>query len=67
MNLKTIDVVGSSKRSWDEAGKIAYKRASYIFGNIVSTEVAAQDIKELEDRDKTLVYRTKLRVSYTWS
>ena len=59
---KIIEVVGSSKESWDDAAKKAIERASQSLRDLRVAEVLNQDIK-IED-GKIDSFRTKLRLSF---
>ena len=59
---KIIEVVGSSKESWEDAAKKAIERASQSLRDLRVAEVLNQDIK-IED-GKIDSFRTKLRLSF---
>lgn len=59
---KIIEVVGSSKESWENAAKKAIERASQSLRDLRVAEVLNQDIK-IED-GKIDSFRTKLRLSF---
>ena len=59
---KIIEVVGSSKESWEDAAKKAIERASQSLRDLRVAEVLNQDIK-IEDGNIDS-FRTKLRLSF---
>lgn len=59
---KVIELVGTSKKSWDDAGKAAVERAGKSLRDLRIAEVTAQDII-IED-GKVSAYRTKMKVSF---
>jgi len=59
---KVIELVGTSKISWEDAAKNVIERAGKTLKDLRVAEVAEQDLK-IED-GKVVAYRTKLRVSF---
>lgn len=59
---KIIELVGTSKVSWEEAAKIAIDRASETLRDLRIAEVSAMDM-QIKD-GKIEFYRTKLKVSF---
>ncbi len=59
---KVIELVGTSKVSWEDAAKNVVVRASKTLKDLRVAEVAEQDLK-IED-GKVGAYRTKLRLSF---
>ena len=59
---KVIELVGTSKVSWEDAAKRVIERASKTLKDLRVAEVAAQDLKI--ESGKVVAYRTKLRVSF---
>ena len=57
-----IEIIGTSPKSWAEAGKIAVERASKTLRDLRVAEVVEQDI-QIKD-GKVELYRVKLRVSF---
>ncbi len=61
---KTIDLIGTSTTSWEDAAAGAIKTASSSLRDLRIAEVIEQDI-HIED-GKTLTYRVKLEVSFKY-
>ena len=61
---KIIELVGSSKVSWDDAAKNAIVKASKSLRDLRIAEVVAQDI-HLKD-GKIEFYRTKVKLSFKY-
>lgn len=61
---KVIEVIGSSKSSWEDAAKTAIERASKSLTDLRIAEVVEQDLK-IED-GKISDFRTKLRLSFKY-
>ncbi len=59
---KVIELVGTSKVSWEDAAKNVVERAGKTLKDLRVAEVAEQDLK-IED-GKVVAYRTKLRLSF---
>lgn len=59
---KIIEVVGTSKVSWEDAANKAIERASKTLEDLRIAEVTSQDLK-IED-GKVVSYRTRLRLSF---
>lgn len=60
---KTVDLIGTSTTSWEDAAASAVKTASSTLRDLRIAEVVAQDI---HIEDGALTYRTKLRVSFKY-
>jgi dodecin len=60
---RVIDVIGTSRQSWEDAAAEAIKTASGSVRDLRVGEVVAQDV-HLEDG--SLTYRTKLRLSFKY-
>ena len=60
---KIIEVVGTSKKSWEDAAKFAIKTASKTLKDLRIAEVVSQDVKI---DGKNIVFRTSLRVSFKY-
>ena len=61
---KLIELVGTSKSSWEEAAANAVARASQSLRDLRIAEVVEQDM-QLEN-SKVVGYRTKIRVSFKY-
>ena len=59
---RVTDIIGTSKKSWEDAASEAVKVAGKTIRDLRIAEVVAQDIHVGEDGG--LTYRTKLRVSF---
>ena len=62
---KVIEIIGTSKESWENAAKIAVERASKTLRDLRVAEVISQDLV-FED-GKVSAYRTKLSVSFKYT
>ena len=62
---KVIEIIGTSKDSWENAAKIAVERASKTLRDLRVAEVMSQDLV-IED-GKVSAYRTKLSVSFKYT
>lgn len=60
---KTVELIGTSTDSWEDAAASAVKAASDSLRGLRVAEVVEQDI---EISDSGLVYRTKLNVSFKY-
>jgi flavin-binding protein dodecin len=60
---KVIEVVGSSTESWEKAANLAMTTAARTLRDIRVGEVVSMD---LHLDGETLVYRTKLKVSFKY-
>jgi len=61
---RVIDVIGTSKNSWEEAAAEAVRTASRSLRDLRVAEVVKQDI-HLED-DGEITYRSRLQVSFKY-
>lgn len=59
---KVIEIVGTSKTSWDEAARNAIEYASQSLRGLRIAEVEKFDIKI--DSEGELVYRTRINLSF---
>jgi dodecin len=59
---KVVEIIGTSKDSWDKAAKAAVELAAKSLRDLRIAEVVEQDLV-IED-GKVEAYRTKLRVSF---
>jgi len=62
---KVIEVIGTSKTSWEEAAKNAVELAGEHLRELRVAEVMAQDLVISSD-GKVEAYRTKLSVSFKY-
>jgi dodecin len=62
---KVIEIIGTSKDSWENAAKVAVERASKTLRDLRVAEVVHQDLI-IED-GKVEAFRTKLRVSFKYA
>jgi dodecin len=61
---RVIDVIGTSKNSWEEAAAEAVRTASRSLRDLRVAEVVKQDIHVEEDGEIT--YRSRLQVSFKY-
>ena len=61
---RVIDVIGTSSESWEDAAATAIRTASQSVRDLRVGEVVEQDIHVADDG--TLLYRTKLRLSFKY-
>jgi len=61
---KVIEIIGTSKESWEKAAKAAVERASKTLRDLRVAEVVHQDLI-IED-GKVAGFRTKLTVSFKY-
>ena len=59
---KVIEIVGTSKVSWEKAAVVAVERASKSLRDLRVAEVVQQDL--VMEKGKVEAYRTKLKVSF---
>lgn len=59
---KVIELVGTSKDSWEKAAKSAVDRASKTLRDLRVAEVVEQDL--VIEKGKVTAYRTKVKVSF---
>ena len=60
---KIIDVIGSSKNSWEEAAQNAIAVAGESLHNLRIAEVTKLDMK-IDEQGKIVAYRTRLNLSF---
>jgi flavin-binding protein dodecin len=60
---KVIDLIGTSKDSWEKAAAAAIERAGKTLRELRVAEVAELDL-QLDSKGKIEAYRAKLRVSF---
>jgi flavin-binding protein dodecin len=62
---KVIEIIGTSKTSWEEAAKMAVELAGEHLRDLRVAEVLEQDLVISAD-GKVEAYRTKLKVSFKY-
>jgi flavin-binding protein dodecin len=60
---KVIELIGTSKESWEKAAKAAVERAGKSLRDLRVAEVVKLDM-QLDDKGKVEAYRAKLKVSF---
>jgi hypothetical protein len=60
---KIIDVIGSSKNSWEEAAQNAIAVAGESLHNLRIAEVTKLDMK-IDEQGKIVAYRTRVHLSF---
>ena len=61
---KVIELIGSSKESWEQAARLAVEEASKHLRELRVAEVVAQDL--VIENGKVVTYRTKVKVSFKY-
>lgn len=61
---KVIELVGTSKESWEKAAKVAVERAAKSLRDLRVAEVVEQDL--VIEKGKVEAYRTKLKLSFKY-
>jgi hypothetical protein len=61
---KIVDLVGSSKISWEDAAKNAVERASKTLRDLRIAEVVTLDMKI--ENGKIAAYRTRVKLSFKY-
>lgn len=61
---RVIDVIGTSKTSWEEAAQNAVQTASKSLRELRIAEVAKMDLRI--DNGKVVAYRTRLQLSFKY-
>jgi flavin-binding protein dodecin len=61
---KVIELIGSSKESWEQAAKLAVEEAAKLLRDLRVGEVVAQDL--VIEYGKVVTYRTKVKVSFKY-
>ena len=59
---KVIELIGTSKESWEKAAKAAVERAGKSLRELRVAEVVQQDL--VIENGKITAYRTKIKVSF---
>lgn len=62
---KVIELVGTSKDSWEKAAAVAVERASKTLRDLRIAQVVQLDM-QLDDKGKIEAYRAKLNVSFKY-
>jgi hypothetical protein len=60
-----IELVGTSKDSWEKAAAVAVERASKTLRDLRIAQVVQLDM-QLDDKGKIEAYRAKLNVSFKY-
>jgi len=61
---RVIDVIGTSKSSWEDAAKNAVETAAKSLRDIRIAEVEQMDVRV--DNGKVVAYRTRLQLSFKY-
>jgi len=61
---KVIHLIGTSSKSWEEAGKVAVEKAGKSLRDLRVAEVVEQDMVVKDG--KVEAYRTKVRISFKY-
>lgn len=59
---KVVEIIGTSKDSWEKAAKIAVDRASKSLRDLRVAEIVQQDL--IIENGKVEAYRVKMRLSF---
>ena len=59
---KVIELIGTSKESWEKAAKAAVERAAKSLRDLRVAEVVEQDM--VIEKGKVTAYRTKVKLSF---
>lgn len=62
---KVIELVGTSRDSWEQAASVAVERASKTLRDLRIAEVVQLDM-QMDDKGKVEAYRAKLKVSFKY-
>ena len=60
---KVIELIGTSKESWEKAASSALERASKTLRDLRVAEVVQLDM-QLDDKGRVEAYRAKLNISF---
>jgi flavin-binding protein dodecin len=60
---KSVDLVGTSKKNFEDAVRNAYEEATKTLRGIRNITVEQQDLKVREDKNE-LIWRVRVRVSF---
>ena len=61
---KIVEVIGTSTKSWEDAGRIAVETASGTLRDLRVAEVVKQDLKV--EGGKVVAYRTRVLLSFKY-
>lgn len=61
---RVIDVIGTSKTSWEDAAKKAVETASKSLRDLRIAQVAQMDVRV--ENGKVVAYRTRLQLSFKY-
>ena len=61
---KVVHLIGTSSKSWEEAGKVAVEKAAKSLRDLRVAEVVEQDM--VVKNGKVKAYRTKVRLSFKY-
>lgn len=61
---KIIEIVGTSKKSWEDAAKMAVEMAGKKLRDLRVAEIAALDLKI--ENNKVIAYRARVKVSFKY-
>ena len=61
---KVLELIGTSKKSWEDAALTAVRRASHTVRDLRVAEVMEQDL--VIENGKVEAFRTKLKVSFKY-
>ena len=61
---RVIDVIGTSKASWEEAARSAVETASQTLRDLRVAEVTQMDLKV--ENGKVVAYRTRVQLSFKY-
>ncbi len=59
---KVVEIIGTSKESWEKAAKVAVERASKSLRDLRVAEIVQQDL--MLENGKVEAYRVKMRLSF---
>jgi flavin-binding protein dodecin len=62
---RVTEIIGTSKKSWEDAAKAALSAAASSLRDLRVAEVIEQDIT-LDEKGEVETFRTKLRVSFKY-
>jgi dodecin len=61
---KVVEVIGTSKKSWEDAARVAVETAAGTLRSLRIAEVAKMDLKI--EKGKVVAYRTRLQLSFKY-
>ena len=61
---KIIEVIGTSKKSWEDAAKNAVEKAGQSLRDLRIAEVVELDMKV--EKNKVVAYRARIKVSFKY-